>query len=409
MKILYLSRWLPYPPNNGSKLRQYNLLKRLARHGHEIELVTFYDEDENFADAARHLAEFCRTVEGVMYHPFAPTTRQARLAFFDRRPRSVVATYRPEMAQLVDNRLAVCLPDWLIASEIDMAIYGLSAARHGVGTLLEELEVGVPYNRWRTAKSLPQRLRHRLTWWKLRGYIRELARYYRVFTVVSEQEQGLVAPLVKPNPVHVLPNGADLDFYDFQPYRATESVPRLIFNGSLKFSLNRDAVIFFLNDIFPLVRQAEPDLRLLITGAYDGIVPTELVNGHVDHLQNVEFSGYVDDIRPLVAQSAVCVVPLLAGGGTRLKILEAFALGTPVVATTKAAEGLNVQPGVHLLVADSPAKFAAAVLRLYRTPDLAAELSINARRLVADFYSWDSVVASLNERLTDGKSLVRSR
>ena len=145
---------------------------------------------------------------------------------------------------------------------------------------------------------------------------------------------------------------------------------------------------YFLADIYPLIKHEIPDVTLSITGSTKGV---DLNGLRLD--ASVHLTGYVEDIRFPVAQSAVCVVPLRQGGGTRLKILEAMALGTPVVSTSKGAEGLDVVDGEHLMIGDTPEAFADAVMRVMRDSNLRERLRCNARILVEHRYDWESIGA----------------
>jgi glycosyltransferase involved in cell wall biosynthesis len=396
MKLLFLSRWLPYPASNGSKLRIYNLLSQLARRGHQIHLLTYYEAGENPQAAAEHMGQFCAKVECVPYKPFRPDNWRSRAGFLALKPRSVLATFQPEMARRVETALVVGKAERLIASEIDMAEYGLLARKYGVPAFLEELEISVLYEQFSKARSPKARARFALTWLKYTNYIRYLARHYPAISVVSEQEQALLRPLAGTTSLHVLPNGASLQTYQFHPYQAAERTNRLVFNGALTFKLNFEAMRYFLNEVFPLVRKADPTMEVWITGKHDGVDLAALLKNGSD---GIVFTGYLDDLRPVIAQSAECIAPLLQGGGTRLKILEAFALGTPVVATSKGAEGLQARSGTHLLIADTPQEFAAAILKLKKEPALAAHLAENARKLVETTYNWDDIVAHLESIL----------
>jgi glycosyltransferase involved in cell wall biosynthesis len=160
----------------------------------------------------------------------------------------------------------------------------------------------------------------------------------------------------------------------------------LVFNGALTYSANYDAMRYFLSEIHPRIRREESAVSLTITGSTAGVDLSALPLDRSVHL-----SGQVEDVRPLVAGASVCVVPIRQGGGTRLKILEAMALGTPVVATAKAAEGLAVTPEEHILIADDPAGFTAQVLRLLRDPALRQRLARDARRLVEGTYDWPAI------------------
>jgi glycosyltransferase involved in cell wall biosynthesis len=151
---------------------------------------------------------------------------------------------------------------------------------------------------------------------------------------------------------------------------------------------------FFLNDIFPQVKASRPEATLRITGRSDGVPLDRLPLGN-----GAELTGYLDDIRPAIAQSWMCVVPLQIGGGTRLKILEAMALGTPVLSTSKGAEGLDVTPGEDILIADGATEFADAVTRLLSNPALRARLAAGGQRLVEERYSWKTCAQALEQLL----------
>jgi glycosyltransferase involved in cell wall biosynthesis len=184
--------------------------------------------------------------------------------------------------------------------------------------------------------------------------------------------------------IKVIPNGVDCDHN--RPGWGQARDCRLVFNGSLTYSANYDAMRWFLGQIYPLVQEQMPQVSLTITGSLQGV---DLSGLNLD--SSVQFSGHVADVRPLVGGATACVVPMRQGSGTRIKILEAMALGTPVVATSKGAEGLQVSHGHDLLIADPPAEFATQVLRLLRDPDLRGRLAANAHHLVERHYDWRAI------------------
>jgi len=170
------------------------------------------------------------------------------------------------------------------------------------------------------------------------------------------------------------------------PGLAEPKADSLVFNGALTYYANADAMRFFAGEILPRIRAQRPSVMLRITGRSDGVDLTWLsADG------SVALTGYLDDVRPVVAGSWACVVPLRIGGGTRLKILEAMALGTPVVATSKGAEGLDITPDQEVLIADEPAAFAAQTVCLLGDPELRQRLAANARLLVEERYGWQAI------------------
>jgi glycosyltransferase involved in cell wall biosynthesis len=297
------------------------------------------------------------------------------------------------MQQLVESMARDTHCDVVIASQIDTAPYVRSL--EGVVSVLEELELSVIRDKWLSQQSLLRRVRFHLTWWKLTSYLPRMLDDFAGCTVVSEQERRLIEAVAPGfGPVAIVPNGVDLDAYagDF----GSEQPGTMVYTGALTYGANYDAMEYFMHSVLPLVQARYPDVKLRITGGLQGVDLDRLPIG-----DGVELTGYLEDIRSVIAQSALCIVPLRIGGGTRLKILEAMALGTPVVSTTKGAEGLHVTHGKDILIADGPEAFAEAVLRLLNDADLRSSLSDRAKAMVSERYSWRRCVAALEAMLNE--------
>lgn len=389
MRILFLSRWFPYPADNGARIRIYNLLRALATR-HQVDLISFSAEtvaEERLAA----MRAICYHVEVVPFREFQPSNWKAVLGFFEMRPRSVVDTYSMEMETKVSEAVQRERYDAVIASEIDMAPY---AANQPIPLrLLEEMEIAALQEQATQAQSFSQRARKELMWWKYSRYVSALLRDFQATTVVSEEERQRLTPLV-PTRTHldVIPNGVDTAFYSGR--YGMPDVDTLIYSGALTYSANFDAVAYFLEAIFPLILAARPQARFLVTGRLEGVAVQKLPRS-----ANVVFTGYLEDIRPTLARAWVNVVPLRQGGGTRLKILESLAIGTPVVSTRKGAEGLDLQAGQDLLVADTPAEFAQAVVRVLADGELRAKLGRQGQQTVINRYDWSIIGQRLNALL----------
>lgn len=387
MRILFLSRWFPYPPDNGAKLRVYNALGQLARR-HEVSLVALGTGDELANNEARSkLAELCCSVTAVPYRAFRPTSLRALSGLLSTQPRFLVDTFDQATARAIRAQLVRDRCELVVASQIDMVPYALTL--RPAPAVLEELEVSAYREAVLGANGLRTRLRRRLTWLKLSAYLRTVLPRFSVCTVVSEQEKRLVEGLVPDyGRIAVVPNAVDLARYEEDygpPVGGT-----LIYPGALTYQPNFDAVRYFLSEVYPLVLRSAPTTRLQVTGSLDGVQVDRL-----PRVGGVTFAGHVPDVRPFVARSWAMVVPLRRGGGTRLKILEAMALRTPVVATSKGAEGLEVEDGKNILIADDPATFAARVLELLGSPALRARIGSEGRRLVEAKHDWERVGESL--------------
>jgi polysaccharide biosynthesis protein PslH len=380
MNVLFISRWLPYPPSNGSKLRIYNLLRGVAGH-HEVTLISFNDQPEIQPDLAP-LQAICREVHIVPWRHYRPNSLQARLHFVNPKPRSVIDTFSPQMVQTIEKTIRANRFDVVIASQIDSANH-YSHSFGQIPALFEEAEVSVLYEQYARAASPWHRFRYGLTWSKQRHHLTSVLEQFQCCTVVSEQERQLVSSLAGPGcAVEIIPNCVDVESYT--SFRTAPTPNTLIFTGAFTFSPNYEGMCWFLEHVFPLVRAQIPDAHLTITGKH-----ADLPLPNADH---VTLTGFVDDVRPLVAQSWASIVPLHVGGGTRLKILESMALRTPVIATSKGAEGLEAENNIHLLIADTPQEMAEAVIRLFRKPALRQELAANGYELVSKKYNWAKVI-----------------
>jgi len=390
MRVLFLSGWYPYPPDNGSRIRIFNLIKQLSKE-HDITLLSFSRDGQVIEDRLKVMRQYCSTVRAVPLAPFKPGSLHSILGLFSSRPRCFVDTYNREMQGLVERTRREGDFSVVIASQIDTAPY--AATLEGLPRIFEEVELATLREQHTSQSRIGRRLRYGLTWWKTRRFTAHLLRQFDGCTVVSPQERANVLSLV-PNcqRVVVVPNGVDLDRY--QGHFGAPKPDTLVFPGALTYSANLDAMAFFLHQAFPLVKARHPEAILRITGKTDSVP--------VDRLpldESVILTGYLNDVRPTVAQSWACVVPLRVGGGTRLKILEAMALSTPVVSTSKGAEGLEVVPGEHILIADEPTEFADAVLRLLDDPALRAKLATNGQRLVESRYGWEVIGEKLDQLL----------
>ena len=389
MRILFLSRWFPFPPSNGSKLRIFNLLTGLAQQ-YTVDLISFAEEP-NPGLALNPLQEICHSVQVVPWREFNRESSAERLGYFNATPRYYLDTFSPAMQACIQQTLQKNSYDLVIASQVDMAMYG--DCLDGVPAIFEEAEVGTLHEQYANAPSWPQRLRFGLTWRKHRRYLQTLMQRFAACTVVSAPERALLQAALGDEfatdeaKIAVVPNGVDAASY--AEYFAMPQMDTLIFTGSFTYAPNYEAMCWFITKVLPLIHAVRPNVRLIVTGRH-GHHPLPAAN-------NVWLTGFVEDVRPLVAESWLSVAPLHTGGGTRLKILEAMALRTPVVATTKGAEGLDIEPGKHLLIADTPGDFAQAVLNLLQSESLRQDLAQSAHELVYAKYDWGVIMPRFTE------------
>lgn len=379
MNILFLSAWFPFPPTNGSELRINALLRGLAAR-HEVTLLSF----QRRPASETVLAEANAVLHGVQLVPwqeFEPSSVRSIAGYLSTQPRSVVGTYSPDMAQLIRHHVASGDYDLIVCSQLAMAAY---AGEFGaVPAVLEEIELGVFAQQADYNGPTFGRLRKNLMWTKLQAHVRRLLPRFAACTVVSAEEREIlryIAPDYRA--VEIIPNCIHVSDYENIATERREN--SLIFTGSFTYRANFQAMMWFMTKVYPIVREQVPSLRVTVTGESNGLT--------LPHSDAVTCTGFVDDIKPLVAGSSISIVPILQGGGTRLKILEAMALGTPVVTTSKGAEGLNIVDGEHLVLADTPDDFAEAITLLLSDTTLRNRVIRNGCQLVRKEYNWPVVM-----------------
>lgn len=379
MNILFLSTWCPFPPDNGSRIRAHYLLRALAT-AHRITLAAFCPNP--VAEAS--------VPPNVSFHPVrADPFRYVKLPKVVRylSPVPLVLWRIEEMVTAVRSLCRQQTWDAVVGVQGPTASY--TSELPDVPSVLD-VDTSLSHQlreRCREQERLLDRWCTRISWYKANWYESALFGRFGTCTVASRAELDSLRTMVgSDTEVAVVPNGVDCVYH--HPGLARARANALIYNGALTYGANYDAMQHFLANIYPLVKAKVPAVTMRITGSTHGV---DLGGLELD--DSVHFTGYVDDVRIPVAQSSVCVVPLRRGGGTRLKILESMALGTPVVATSKGAEGLDVVNEEHILLADTPEDFARRVIGLLNDPAQANFLTRNARQLVEEHYDWDLIGA----------------
>lgn len=383
MRVLFLSCWWPYPAVNGSKIRIYNLLRQLAKR-HEVTLLSFVESGEGKPEDIDYLRTFCRHVEAIPEPHPNPGRLQTLQGYLSPWPRSLVYNYSLTMAGRVNEIVNSGQAGMVIGSQVDMLRYLEQASCH-VPTLLEEVELTMYHDSLQTAPGIAHRLRARMTLAKLENGLRLSFARHTAATVVSTAEYNLVRRIAPPDTcIEVIPNGVDTGLH--RPVSAAPKPYTLVYPGSVSYQPNYEAVRYFVEDVLPLVRRRFPQVSFTVTGSTGDADISALAAA-----PGVHFTGFVESIDELVGSSWALVVPLRSGGGTRLKILEAMALGTAVVSTRKGAEGLDVHPGEDILIADSPEAMAQTLCDLFEDAAARQRIGQNGRRLVEQVYDWNII------------------
>lgn len=390
MRVLVLSTWFPFPTLQGSKIRAYHLIKGLSEQ-HEVALLSMQDVHIQ-EDWIAEMQRFCQRVEIVPVHPFEASRWKRRAGYFSLKPSSVAATYSRQMADAVQSFSAEWKPDLVLALTFVTAPYALQIPSVVRMVDMDNLLAWMLYDEHREAHGWMKKARTYLAFWKLRRYESQLYRQFDAALVCSQRDIVLAASYIplSQDRFGLVPNGVEVNSFQhkhIQPLNGS-----LIFNGALTYLPNLDAMQYFHSEIFPTILKAYPKAHLTITGKMDDL-DQSLIPPASD---NLSYSGFLPDVHPAVAASQVCVVPLRKGAGTRLKILEAMALGTPVVTTSKGAEGLEIIPGEHLLIGDTPQDFAEQTICLLQDPVMCQHISNAAKERVQEKYTWKQIAQDFN-------------
>ncbi|MEO5951926.1 MAG: glycosyltransferase family 4 protein [Chloroflexia bacterium] len=409
MNILILAPQWPDPPMQGAAIRNLQIVRYLARK-HTVSLLTFESPSAQDSQQLYDLASICRHAETL---PVPSRTSRGRLLklFTSAKPDMAWRLDSDAMSERVEELCAEEQFDAIHVEGIEMAPYGLLALRllpnarmiydaHNAEYLLQRRAFTTDFKQFR---RLPRAIYSFIQWNRLRRFERQLLHMSKwVFAVSPADVSALTSlyPLGK-NRVLLLPNGVDLDYWApnvIPPADREVGSEALVFDGTMDFRPNVDAVLWFAKDVWPLIRAERPHVRFYIVGRTPA--PEVLA---LSEDPGIIVTGMVDDTRPWVAGCEVYVVPMRMGGGVRLKVLQAMSMERAIVSTPMGAEGIAVRPGKDMLLTFSSKGFANAVLLLLSDHRRRRALGVSARELVSSQYSWDSLLPTLDEAYPDGK------
>lgn len=393
-EILFLSHRIPYPPNRGDKMRSWHLLRHLGRSA-TVHLGTFADDE---ADAA-HLGALRDAMGGSLGEAYVEP-RHRKFAWPVRallrgEPMALAAFHSRGMADFVARILARPQVEAVLAFSIQMAQFVPADSRRRFVMDFVDFD-SAKFAAYAEKGRLPWSLIFRREASRLFAYEREAAARADLGLFVSEAEAALFREraAMPGADIRALPNGIDLGFYDptaaLAPLDPAPAGALILFTGQMNYQPNIEAVTAFAEAVMPLVRAARPDARFAIVGRH----PTPAVAA-LDGRDGTIVTGEVPCVRPWLAAASVVVAPLAIARGVQNKVLEAMAMGRPVVASTPAFTGIDAEPGRDLLVADGAAAQAEAVLALLSDPARAAALGAAGRRRMEEGYSWDAQLAPL--------------
>ena len=400
-RILVLTPQLPFPPqaltgfSQGTTIRNFNLIAGLSRR-HAVDLLTFHAPTA--IGGPELLGAYCEQVVTAT-PPERTLSRRALDTVLRKAPDMALRLEAPVMHARLADLLHAHRFDILQVEGIEMAPYALAlepAARprlifddHNAEYVLQKRAFSTDARRPRRWVGAAYSL---IQWRKLMSYERRICAAADEVVAVSDIDRQALQQLAPGLKVTVVPNGVDLDFY--RP-GATPPEPglgphSLVFTGKMDFRPNVDAVLWFADEVLPLITARIPDARFYAVGQS----PHPRLSALAGH-PAVEITGRVPDTRPYIAGAGVYVIPLRIGGGTRLKVLEAMAMGQAIVSTRLGCDGFSLEDGHEVRFADDPPAFAEAVVSLLEDRDHAEALGRAARTYVEAHYGWDAIVPRL--------------
>ncbi len=396
MKILWVKAGGLVPPDTGGKIRSYNILRELARQ-HSITFFSFYAaHDSDLHPDLKNMVDrvVCVPLDLPASKSFAEMLDYS-IRLFSSAPYNITKYCRPKVRRILRALLKqetydVILCDFMAAAGVIPWDWPAPKVlfTHNVEAAIWRRHYEVATNPIWKAISWRE-------WQKTEAAERTYLRLADRVLAVSETDRDAFASFVEPGKLAVIPTGVDVDY--FHPTPVEETANSLVFTGSMDWLPNEDAILYFVDTILPLIKKQCPEVCLEVVGRS----PSRKLQALAERERSLRLTGWVEDIRPFVARGSICIVPLRIGGGTRLKIFEAMAMSKAVVSTSVGAEGLPVQSGENIIVADTPNDFAQSVVSLFRDPNQRRQLGTSARALVQEKYSWPKVAESFARTLRD--------
>ncbi len=396
MRILWVKPGGLWPVNTGGRLRSFNIISELSRRN-QVSVITTHRPEDDSSTLAENLP-FCRSVTSLEYS--APKRNSAAFAatlfksWFSQMPVDLYKFQIAELRQKITQTLAsgeydLCIADFLVALP-NIPISGtmeLTQDRIPIIYFSHIVEHMIWKRLCQNEENLLRRMILAVEWRKMRRYEAKICECVDLTIAVSEEDRDQLKGISPHSNNCAVPTGVDIQY--FRPALAAEQNPlELVFTGSMDWHPNEDAILYFIDSVLPDIRSRLPGVTLTVAGRN----PSPLLR-NVAVRAGVRLTGTVDDIRPFIEQAAVYVVPLRIGGGTRLKIFEALAMGKAIVSTTIGAEGLPLIEGTHVLRADEPLAFADRVVSLLENRQQREQLGKAGRTLVEESYSWAKVAA----------------
>lgn len=398
MNILWISHIIPYPPKTGVLQRSYNLLRETAQLG-DVYLLALHKKgvlpvQYDLQEVKRELGRMCRHVEILDIPAELSKTKRYSLLFrsiFSMDSLSVAFYRSDEMHKRIQELVSATKFDVAHFDTISLAEYAEDVGNIGKILNHHNMESDLLKKRSMIEKNVFKKIYYRNEVKKLRQYHINNCHKFDINFTVSDLDKELLLEEVPDIRIEVVPNGVDTEYFYQSGADGVVEKSLTIISG-MNWYPNRDAVLYMIKEIWPLLKREISDLSLTVVGAQ----PPEMLLEFAKKDNRVKVTGFVDDVRPYLENAEIYLCPMRDGGGTRLKILDALSMGKAIVSTTKGCEGIDVTPGKNVLIADTPSQFVIQIKKLLENKELRKSLGMEGRRLVLENYSWKVIGNKLN-------------
>jgi len=391
MRFLMVTNTLPYPPIAGHPIRNMNLLKRIS-HDHQVWLLVMMPEGEFPVDCGP-LTDFCEEIVLI------PTDDPGALARPWQAVQFLLQGTPPELRLYESQAMIDALCDLVSRIDFDIIQFEDSYMAHYQEYLPKKWAgkkvltfIDIAYRQYDRIYRIERKLTRKLRLWlfsrMMYNWEPAYAGNFDLNITMSDIDRELLLSRNADLKITTVPNGVDTQVFLPLP-ASTETSKNLIYVGNMSYRPNVDAVKWFCNEILPLIHQKLPEVEMWIVGNKPLPEVHELAN------DLIHVTGRVEDVQPYYEKSTVCVIPLRAGGGTRLKILESMSLGRAVVSTSIGCEGISITDGENILLADDAQSFASQTIALLQDKQKRESIAQIARQFVIDHYDWDAITDSL--------------
>jgi glycosyltransferase involved in cell wall biosynthesis len=400
MRILIIAPFLPKPnADHAGGVVLWRMIQELSR-DHEIHLVAF-SQEMDLTSVIQALSDCCATVDTVHGFDISMASdfrlkpiRRTRSLLFSGLPYSVWRLRSQKMREVVSRKVRDTEFDIVQIEHVFMGQYLRDVGEHPRTVLREYDLTFVHYaRRFETTKVLWRKLYHFVQWRRMRGYELKLAQRFHKVILPSRVTRAQLAEHVPERKLEVIPFGVTLHDIPNASSPKRSDGKNLLFVGAMGRPYNVEAMMYFYEEIWPLIIAEDPTVRFWIVGSQ----PPAYISQLAVLDDRIKVTGFVEDLIPYYLKADVFVVPLTIGGGVVTKILDAMAMAKPVVTTTIGHEGIDAQDGRDLVIADTPQAFAREVLALLQTPERRRELGLNGKNFVKSEFGWDQIAVKFDE------------